>query len=122
MLETKRVMSERVSLLSCAGSSATWTLKRRAWRLEGSPKLPTVIGMFDLKYGADPEEYERWARSRYAPAVRSFPSRNPYFFVIEVNDLEGIGRDLTNDCVQILLAGLHEFADPRPLVVAERFA
>ena len=82
--------------------------------------------MFDPKYGADLEEYERWARDRYAPAVRSLPSRNlssyRYFLVIEVNDLEGIGRDLTNDCVQILLAGLHEFADPTLLVVAERFA
>ena len=103
--------------------------------------MPTIIGLFDLKDGVDPEEYERWARMRYAPVVRDLPSINSwqafrasgifgsdaappyrYFLVIEANDLEGIGRDLTDQRMRALLAELHEFADPPTLVVTECFA
>ena len=103
--------------------------------------MPTIIGLFDLKEGADPEDYERWARERYAPVVRDLPSVNSwqafrasgvfgsgnvppyrYFRVIEANDLEGVGRDLTDERMQTLLSELHEFADPPTLVVTERFA
>ena len=103
--------------------------------------MATIFGLFDLKDGVDPEEYERWARMRYGPVVRDMPSIDHwqalrasgtfganaappyrYFLVIEVNDLEGVGRDLTDDRMQTLLAELHEFADPPTLVVTERFA
>ena len=103
--------------------------------------MPTIIGLFDLKSGVDPEEYERWARMRYAPVVREMPSINRwqafrasgvfgsgavppyrYFLFIEANDLEGVGRDLTDERMRILLSELHEFADPPTLVVTERFA
>ena len=104
--------------------------------------MHTIIGLFDLKDGVNPEEYERWARTRYAPVVRSLPSVGDwratrasgvfggspdtappyrYFLIIEA-DLEGIGRDLQDDRMQTLLAELHEFADPPTLVVTERFA
>ena len=36
--------------------------------------MPTIIGLFDLKDGVDPEAYERWARTRYALVVRGMPS------------------------------------------------
>ena len=103
--------------------------------------MSTIIGLFGLKDGVDPKEYERWARDRYAPVVRSLPSIDDwrafrasgvfgsdaappyrYFLVIEANDLEGVGRDLTDERMRTLLAELHEFADPPTLVVAERFA
>ncbi len=103
--------------------------------------MPTIIGLFDLKSGVDPEEYERWARNRYAPVVRSLSSIDDwqafrssgifgsgaappyrYFLVIEANDLEGVGRDLTDERMRTLLSELHEFAEPPTLVVAERFA
>ncbi len=103
--------------------------------------MATIIGLFDLKDGVDPEKYERWARMRYAPVVRDMPSINHwqafrasgvfgsgaappyrYFLVIEANDLEGVGRDLTDDRMRTLLAELHEFAAPPTLVVTERFA
>ena len=103
--------------------------------------MPTIIGLFDLKSGADPEDYERWAQDRYAPVVRSLPSIDDwramrasgifgsdaappyrYFLVIEANDLEGVGRDLQDERMQTLLSELHEFADPPTLVVTERFA
>ena len=104
--------------------------------------MPTIIGLFDLKSGADPEDYERWAQDHYAPVVRSLPSIDDwrafrasgvfggasedappyrYFLIIEA-DLEGIGRDLSDERMQTLLAELHEFADPPTLVVTERFA
>ena len=102
--------------------------------------MTTIFGLFDLKDGADPEEYERWARVRYAPVVRDLPSVDHwqafrasgvfgsgaappyrYFLIIEA-DLEGIGRDLSDERMQTLLAELHEFADPPTLVVTERFA
>ena len=103
--------------------------------------MPTIIGLFDLKDGVDPEAYERWARTRYAPVVRGMPSIDHwqafgasgifgsnaappyrYFLVIEANDLEGIGRDLTDNRMRTLLTELHEFADPPTLVVTQRFA
>lgn len=102
--------------------------------------MTTIIGLFDLKEGVDPQEYERWARDRYGPVVRSLPSVDDwramrasgifgsdatppyrYFLVIEA-DLEGIGRDLTDDRMRTLLAELHGFADSPALVVTERFA
>ena len=103
--------------------------------------MHTIIGLFDLRDGVDPEDYERWARERYAPVVRSLPSVDDwramrasgvfgspgaappyrYFLVIEA-DLEGIGPDLQDDRMQTLLAELHAFADPPTLVVTERFA
>ena len=103
--------------------------------------MPTIIGLFDLKDGVDLEAYERWARTRYAPVVRGMPSIDHwqafrasgifgsnaappyrYFLVIEANDLEGIGRDLTDNRMRTLLTELHEFADPPTLVVTQRFA
>lgn len=102
--------------------------------------MSTIIGLFDLKDGADPQEYERWAKMRYAPVVRSLPSIEGwramrassvlgsntappyrYFLVIEA-DLETLGRDLTDPRMQGLLDELHEFADPPTLVVTESFA
>ena len=103
--------------------------------------MPTIIGLFDLKGGVDPEAYESWARTRYAPVVRDMPSIASwqafrasgvfgsgaappyrYFLFIEANDLEGVGRDLTDERMRTLFSELHEFADPPTLVVAERFA
>ncbi len=103
--------------------------------------MPTIIGLFDLREGVDPEDYENWARTRYAPVVRDLPSIDEwrafrasgvfgsggtppyrYFLLIEANDLEGVGRDLTDPRMRTLLDELHEFADPPILVVTERFA
>ena len=103
--------------------------------------MPTIIGLFDLKEGVDPQEYERWARTLYAPVVRDMPSINSwqafrasgifgsnaappyrYFLVIEANDLQAVGRDLTDDRMRTLLSELHEFAEPPTLVVTQRFA
>lgn len=103
--------------------------------------MPTIFGLFDLKDGVDPEEYERWARMRYAPVVRDLASIDSwqafrasgvfgsgdappyrYFLVIETDDLQGVARDLTDERMQTLLSELHEFADPPTLVVTERFA
>ena len=103
--------------------------------------MPTIIGLFALKDSADPEEYERWARDRYAPVVRDMPSIDEwrafrasgifgsgaappyrYFLVIEANDLQAVGRDLTDDRMRTLLSELHEFAEPPTLVVTQRFA
>lgn len=102
--------------------------------------MTTIIGLFDLKYGVTPEEYEHWARTRYSPVVRSLPSIGDwralrassvlgseapppyrYYLVIEA-DLEALGQDMADPRMQGLLDELHEFADPPTLVVTEKFA
>jgi hypothetical protein len=74
-----------------------------------------------------PEDYESWVRESYALAARSLPSvsdwRNhrvgallgsdtapPYRYVVtlEVDDMQGLGRDMAGEEMQRLL---HEFAE-----------
>lgn len=102
--------------------------------------MPTIIVLVDLKEGVSLEDYERWVRESYAPAVKALPSvedwRNhrvrgllgsgdppPHRYVVtlEVSDMEGLGRDVAGEEMQRLLAELHEYAGVTQLV-AERFA
>ena len=101
--------------------------------------MATVIVLVQLKQGVSPEDYERWVLEDYAPAARALPSvsdwRNhrvtgllgseaapPYRYVVtlEVEDLEGLGRDMSGAEMARLLGELHDYADVTQLV-AERF-
>lgn len=101
--------------------------------------MPTMIVLVNLKEGVTPEDYERWVRDSYAPAVKSLPSvsdwRNHrvggllgsdtapsyrYVVTLEVDDMERLGRDMAGGEMQRLLTELHEFADVTQLM-AERF-
>ena len=102
--------------------------------------MTTMVVLLRLKEGVEPEDYERWVLERYAPEVRSLLSvsdwRNhrvtgllgsdaepPYRYVVtlEVEDLGGLGRDMSGEETQRLLDELHEYADATQLL-SERFA
>ena len=102
--------------------------------------MPTMIVLVRLNEGVSPEDYERWVLESYAPAVRELPSvsgwRNhrvnnlrgsnetpPYGYVVtlQVDDLEGLGRDMSGEEMRRLLAELHEYAEVTQLMT-ERFA
>lgn len=101
--------------------------------------MPTMIVLVQLEEGVSPEDYERWVLESYAPAVRELPSvsdwRNhrvgglldsgggpPYDYVVtlEVADLEGLGRDMSDYRMRVLLSELHEYAKVTQLM-SERF-
>lgn len=102
--------------------------------------VPTMIVLVRLKEGVDPADYERWVLESYAPAVRELPSvsdwRNhrvdgllgseempPYDYVVtlEIEDLEGLGRDMSGDEMRRLLGELHGYAEVTQLL-SDRFA
>ncbi len=102
--------------------------------------MPTMIVLVRLKSGVEPADYERWVLEGYAPAARGLPSisdwRNhrvnsmlgpdedpPYGYVVtlQVDDLEGLGRDMSGGRMRELLSELHGYAEVTQLV-AERFA
>ena len=102
--------------------------------------MPTMIVLVELKENVEPADYERWVLESYAPAVRELPSvsdwRNhrvtgllgsdaepPYGYVVtlEVEDLEGLGRDMSGGEMRRLLSELHEYAEVTQLM-SERFA
>ncbi len=102
--------------------------------------MPTIIVLVRLKSGVEPADYERWVLKSYAPAVRGLPSvsdwRNHrvnsrlgsdetltygYVVTLEVDDLEGLGRDMSGGRMQGLLSELHGYAEVTQLM-AERFA
>ena len=102
--------------------------------------MPTMVVLVELKEGVSPEEYERWVLEDYAPAARDLPSvsdwRNHrvtgllgsdaappcrYVVTLEVEDLGGLGRDMSGEEMGRLLGELHGYADVTQLVT-ERFA
>ena len=36
--------------------------------------MTTMVVVVNLKEGVSPEDYERWAKKTYAPAVKALPS------------------------------------------------
>lgn len=99
-----------------------------------------MIVLVDLKEGVSPEDYERWVRETYRPAVMTLSSierwrgyrasallgseaapPHQYVVVVEIEDLEQLGRDMTDETLQALLSQLHAFADITQ-IMADRFA
>ena len=92
--------------------------------------MDCVIVLFNLKEGADPAEYQAWARSRDMVEVNRLPSvdrfrvlrsvgllggtDNPpyeYVEVIDLNSMEKFGEDLQSAVVGELASEFGQFAD-----------
>jgi hypothetical protein len=101
--------------------------------------VPTMIVLVNLKEDVAPEDYERWLRDRYVPAILDLASVDewrgyrvgglpesggdaPYLYVVsvEINDLEKLSRDMESERVQRLLSELGRYADVTQLMT-ERF-
>lgn len=102
--------------------------------------MATMIVLVELNEGVSPDEYERWVREDYLPAVKALPSVGEwrgyrvsgvlgsdgeppfrYVVVVEIEDPEQLGRDVAGDEMQRLLAELRELADVTQ-IMTERFA
>lgn len=101
--------------------------------------MPTMIVLVNLKENVAAEEYERWLRERYVPAILDLPSVDEwrghrvgglaasggepphgYIVSVEVNDLGQLGRDMEGERVQALLGELDRYAEVTQLMT-ERF-
>ncbi len=95
--------------------------------------MPTMVVLVNLKEDVAPEEYERWLKERYIPAILDLASVDewrgyrvggdpPYEYVVSVgiNDLEQLGRDMESKQVKQLLGELDRYADVMQLMT-ERF-
>ncbi|WP_226702843.1 REDY-like protein HapK [Microbulbifer elongatus] len=90
----------------------------------------TIIVLFNLKPGVSPSDYEQWAKTTDLPTVRKLGSVNqfsvlrtsgllgseapaPYQYVelLEVNDMETLGADVSSETMQRVAAEFQQFAD-----------
>lgn len=94
-----------------------------------------IIVLFNLKAGADPAEYERWARETDIPGVRGLPScadfqvyratglfgsdeRPPYAYIetIDIRGVDAFVADVSSEAVQRVAAEFQRFGD-NPLFI-----
>ena len=92
--------------------------------------MNTLIVVFRLQPGADPQAYENWARQTDLPVVRGLGSVAAfdvyrvdgllgsdesapfdYVEVIDVSDMETFGTDVATDTMKRVAAEFREFAD-----------
>lgn len=92
--------------------------------------MTTIVVLFNLKPGVDEAVYQKWARETDMPAAGGLPSVDrfdvlkaegllmseatpPYAYVeiIDVNDMEQFGKDVSADVMQNVAAEFQSFAD-----------
>lgn len=92
--------------------------------------MTTMVVLVNLREGASPEDYERWVKESYVPAVKTLPSVRdwrayrvggllasddtpPYRYVVivDIGDLAQLGRDMEGEEMRGLLSELHRFAE-----------
>jgi hypothetical protein len=97
-----------------------------------------MIVLFNLKPGVTVADYEKWAKTRDIPIVRSLPSiddfqvyratgllgsdaKPPYAYieVIDVADMEGFGKDVASAAIQAVAAEFQTFADAPTFIMTE---
>jgi hypothetical protein len=98
-----------------------------------------MIVLVNLQEDVTPEEYERWLAERYVPAIFELPSVDgwrgykvgglagaggeppfQYIVVVEINDMDQLGKDREGEQVQTLLGELGRYAEVTQLMT-ERF-
>ncbi|HMQ08968.1 MAG TPA: hypothetical protein PKC30_16835 [Saprospiraceae bacterium] len=104
--------------------------------------MPSLIVLFNLKKDSDKEAYEKWAAETDVPTVKSLKSvdgfkvyRNlsvlgnekgslPYQYieVIEINDMDGLIKDITSELMQKVASEFQTFADNPIFIVSQQFA
>ena len=105
-------------------------------------KMATLLVLFNLAENADIDEYEQWAREVDVPTVEGLQSVDRmrvfkvgsvlgsdqappyrYFEIIEVNDLEKLGEEVTSEAMQPIAAKFQgEYADSPIFLIAEELA
>ncbi|MCA0900874.1 REDY-like protein HapK [Microbulbifer agarilyticus] len=97
-----------------------------------------IVVLFNLKPGVNPSDYEQWANTTDLPTVRDLASVNqfsvlrstgllgsdassPYQYVelLEVNDMEKLGADVSSETMQRVAAEFQQFADNPQFILTE---
>ena len=99
--------------------------------------MAKIVVLFNLKPGTNVADYEKFARELDLPIVNKLPSVDrfevlkaqglmgggaaPYQYIeiIEVNDLEQLGKDVASEQVQKIAAIFREMAETPQFIVTE---
>ncbi len=100
--------------------------------------MPRIIVLFNLKQGVGAAQYEAWARSTDAPAVKRLAavqgfsvhrstqllgSQSPppyaYVEVLDVTDIDDLLADLSSETMQKIAAEFQAFADNPQFIVTQ---
>jgi hypothetical protein len=103
--------------------------------------MTTLIVLFNLKDGVSAAEYEEFARTVDVPTVKALKSvdefqvfrssgvlgsdaQPPYKYVevIQVNDMNQLGADVSSETMQRVAAQFRAFADNPVFMLTEQFA
>ena len=103
--------------------------------------MSTLIVLFNLKNEAKTEDYEAWAQSTDLPVVRGLSSVDsfevyrsqglfgsdaaaPYQYVevIEINDLDTFGGEVSSETMQRVASEFQGFADNPVFMLTNRFS
>ncbi len=101
--------------------------------------MATIIVLFNLKEGIEPEDYEAWARSTDLPVVRGLksvdgfdvfrsaglfgsgkPAPYEYVEIIAVNDTERFSRDVAEEKMVAVAMQFRAFADNPQFLLTEK--
>ncbi len=103
--------------------------------------MAALLVLFNLKDEASKEAYEKWAQTTDVPTVKGLTSVNdfkvyrlnalmgsggtpPYQYceVIEVNDMDLLGKEVSTENMQKIAGEFQAFADNPVFIVSEQFA
>ena len=97
-----------------------------------------LIVLFNLKPGVSVADYDKWAKTRDIPIVRSLPSVDdfqvyrttgllgssepaPYAYIeiIDVPDMDGFGKDIASASMQANMAEFDGLADAPAIILTD---
>lgn len=99
--------------------------------------MTTIIVLFNLREDADKDAYENWAKTTDLPTASKLPSVDkfevlrttgllgggdaPYQYieVLQINDLEQLGKDAATEAMQKVTAEFVTFADNPQFILTE---
>jgi len=103
--------------------------------------MPSIVVLFNLKDEAAKDAYEKWAQPTDVPTVKGLGSiddfrvyrmnevmgsgeKPPYQYceIVEVNDMEKFGADVSTETMKKVAAEFQDFADNPMFVVSDHFA
>lgn len=103
--------------------------------------MSALVVLFNLKDEASKEAYEKWAQTTDVPTVKGLVSINdfrvyrlnaimgsedapPYQYceVIDINDMDKLGQELSSETMKKVAQEFQAFADAPMFIVSEQFA
>lgn len=98
-----------------------------------------IVALFNLKSGVSVADYEAWAKSKDIPTVNGLKSvdefavfksvallgsedKPPYAYVeiIDVNDMDGFGADISTEAMQAVAGEFQAMADDLVFILTDK--